>query len=170
MGDLEISHDMLLAGSDLESCRKRVQRFFDRTMLLRYDEVLIPEDEALNGTDEKFLSRLGEGLAANHQVMRELLDNLRDEGFATLEDIRNLKKGYISKIFHTVAHLLDGFIGIDSRFYNLEEDSHTISRELHRRILAAPDNFWILRVKGRIASAPEDPFDALRTFEWKGQG
>ena len=170
MGNLEISHDILLAGSDFATCRKRVNRFFDRTMLIRYDEVLISENESANGAGKEFRSRLQEGLDANHQAIGELLKNLKDEGFSTLEDLHGLEQGYASKIFHTIAHLLDGFIGIDSHFYNLEEDSHGISPDLEQKILAAPDNYWILRVKGRIASANEDPLHALRTFEWKGKG
>ena len=110
------------------------------------------------------------GLLANYQVTGELLKSLRDEGFETLADLQGLEKGYLSKILHTVAHLQDGFIGVDSRFYNLEEDSHNVSRDLRQKILAAPSSYWILRVIGRIASASEDPFDALRTFEWKGKG
>ena len=118
----------------------------------------------------RYPSGLQEGLAANHQAIGELLENLKDEGFTTLEDLQGVEKGYVSKIFHTIAHLLDGFIGIDSRFYNLVEDSHDISRDLQQNILAAPQNYWIIKVKGRIASAKsEDPFHVLRTFEWKGK-
>lgn len=170
MKDLDITHDVLLAGSDFEFCRRRVERFFDRTMLIRYDRVLVLEEESLNGAEEEqFFLRIHEGLAANHEVLLELLGNLKEEGFTTLDDIQDLEKGYISKIFHTIAHLLDGFIGIDSRFYNLEEDSHGISREMQRKIYAAPQTYWIIRVKGRIAPAGEDPLDVLRTFEWKGK-
>ncbi|MFC1827531.1 hypothetical protein ACFLZQ_06360 [Thermodesulfobacteriota bacterium] len=169
MGNLEILHDVLLAGSDFASCSKQVNRFFDRTMLIRYDEVLVLENESINGTEKEFWPRLQEGLAANQRVIGELLENLKGEGFATLEDLQGLEKGYVSKIFHTIAHLLDGFIGIDSRFYNLEEDSHGISRDLQQKILSAPQSYWVLRVKGRIASAGEEPFHALRTFEWKGK-
>jgi len=169
MGNLEISHDVLLAGSDLESCRQRVERFFDRTMLIRYDRVRTLKEESYNGTDENFLPRLQEALAANHEVLKELLENLKEEGFATLEDLQDLEKGYISKVFHTIAHLLDGFIGIDSRFYNLEEDSHGISREMLRNIHAAPQGYWLIRVTGSLAPAGEDPLDSLRTFEWNGK-
>jgi len=168
MESLEMFHDILVAGPDFEFCRKRVKRFFDRTPLVRYDEVLIPENESVNGEEKEFSSRLQEGLAANKKIIGELLVNLKAEGFVTLADLQDLEKGYVSKIFHTIAHLLDGFIGIDSRFYNLEEDSHGISRDLGRKIHISPHNFWMVRVRGRIAPAGEDPFDALRTFEWKG--
>ncbi|MFC1837909.1 hypothetical protein ACFLYW_04440 [Thermodesulfobacteriota bacterium] len=170
MENLEISHEILLAGSDFESCRQHVIRFFDRTMLIHYDEVLASEDMSMNGADSDFWSRLEQGVAANHQAIGELLNNLKVEGFATLEELHGVEKGYVSKTFHTIAHLLDGFIGIDSRFYNLEEDSHGISRDLRQKIQASPENYWLLRVLGRITSASEDPLDALRTFEWKGKG
>ena len=97
--------------------------------------------------------------------MQEFLVNLKQEGFTALDDIQSLEKGYLSKILHTIAHLQDGFIGIDSRFFSLVEDSHGISRDLPQKIAAAPENYWILRLKGTIVSTAEDPLDALRTFE-----
>ena len=168
MADLDIEHDILLAGLTFASCRQQVERFFARTDLLRYERVLVPEEEAVNGTDSRFRDRLTAGLAANRLVLAELLENLKEEGFATLDDIGELEKGYLSKVLHTVAHLQDGFIGIDSRFYNLEEDSHGISRDLQRQVAAEPGRYWILRVKGSIGSSGEDPLDSLRTFERKG--
>ena len=169
MGTLEISHDILIAGSDFESCQQQVKRFFARTMLIRYDRVLISENESLSGTGKNFRARMEAGLRANQKVLGEFLANLKDEGFVALDDLQSLEKGYLSKILHTIAHLQDGFIGIDSRFYNLVEDSHGVSRNLQQKIAAAPDSYWILRIKGRIASASEDPFDALRTFEGRGK-
>jgi hypothetical protein len=136
-------------------------------MLIRYDQVLVQEDESLNASDKEFWSRLEQGIAANHSTIGELLQNLKDEGFTTLEELHGVEKGYVSKTFHTIAHLLDGFVGIDSRFYNLEEDSHGISQELRQKIHDAPEKYWILKVKGEISSTAEDPLDALRTFEWK---
>lgn len=169
MGTLEISHDILVAGSGFESCQQQVKRFFARTMLIRYDRVLISENESLSGTGKNFRARMEAGLRANQKVLGEFLANLKDEGFVALDDLQSLEKGYLSKILHTIAHLQDGFIGIDSRFYNLVEDSHGVSRNLQQKIAAAPDSYWILRIKGRIASTSEDPFDALRTFEGRGK-
>ena len=165
MADLEIPHDILVAGTSFQTCRQRVHRFFDRTTLIHYDEILVVEPESVSSADRRFRERMAAGIAANRNVLGELLANLQEEGFTTLEDLQSLEKGYLSKILHTVAHILDGFIGIDSRFYNLEEDSHTVSRDLLNKILADPGSHWILSVKGRIASGAADPFDALRTFE-----
>ena len=72
MGNLEISHDILLAGSDFASCRKRVKHFFDSTMLIRYDQVQIVENVSISGTDKGFSIRLQEGLAANQKTIGEL--------------------------------------------------------------------------------------------------
>jgi len=168
MKNLEISHDILVAGSDFTACSQKVSRFFDRTMLIRYDRVLIIETESVKGTDGNFQKRIGAGLAANQKILAGFLGNLKAEGFASLDDLPSLEKGYLSKILHTIAHLQDGFIGIDSRFYNLEEDSHGISRSLQQKIEMAPGNYWLLMVKGRITSPGEDPLDALRTFEGRG--
>lgn len=165
MMNLEVLHDILIAGSDFESCRQQVARFFNRTMLIRYDEVLISEDEALNGTQPDFWPQLESGLTANRKILQDFLGHLKAEGFSTLDDLEGMEKGYQSKMLHIVAHLQDGFIGIDSRFYNLAEDSHGISGNLRRKIAASPENYWLLRVKGKIASTEEDPLDALRTFE-----
>lgn len=169
MENLEISHDILIAGSDFESCRQRVSHFFAKTLLLRYDELLVMEDKSINGRDENFWPRIQEGLTANKEVLAEFLESLKQEGFASLDDIQGMEKGYLSKILHTIAHLQDGFIGIDSRFYNLDEDSHGVSRYLRQKINAMPENFWLLRIIGRIAGTGEDPLDVLRTFEGRGR-
>ena len=169
MGSLEISHDILISGSDFRSCRRRIERFFENTMLVRYDEVEVIESESICAVEKGFGPRLQEGLAANRQVLEGFLENLKKEGFAKLDDIKDLEKGYLSKILHTIAHLQDGFIGIDSRFYNLEEDSHGVSRNLQKNIDAIPESYWVVRVMGKIASPGEDPFDALRTFEGRNR-
>ena len=56
MGNLEIVHDVLIAGSDFESCRQQVQRFFRSTMLIRYDEVMVMENESIKGSQKKILA------------------------------------------------------------------------------------------------------------------
>jgi len=134
-------------------------------MLIHYDEVLVREEESVNGTEKNFRVRLREGLQANREVLGKFLADLKDEGFSALDDLQAMEKGYLSKILHLIAHLQDGFIGIDSRFYNLAEDSHGVSKSLQQKIDAAPQKYWILKVTGRIASGAEDPLDALRTFE-----
>ena len=167
--DLEVSLDILVAGEDFASCRHKVSRFFDRTMLIRFDEVRVDEKESMNAADQAFWLRLDEGVSANRKIVGELVASMQEEGVATFEDLQKLEQGYLTKILHTIAHLLDGFIGIDSRFYSLEEDSHAISKALRRQIAAEPQQFWIVRVVGKIGTVSQDPLDALRTFEMKKQ-
>ncbi len=49
-----------------------------------------------------------------------------------------MPQGYKSKMLHVITHFLDGFFGIDTFFYNLEEDSHWVSEELQKKIAEAP--------------------------------
>jgi len=167
--DLEVSLDVLVSGEDFVSCRHRVSRFFERTMLVRFDEVRVDQEESFNAADQPFWVRLDEGISVNRRTVNELAANLKQAGYSSLEELQDLEKGYLTKMLHTIAHLLDGFIGIDSRFYSLEEDSHTISNGLREQIAAQPQQFWILRVVGKIGTAGPDPLDALRTFEIKRQ-
>ncbi|MDX1776120.1 MAG: hypothetical protein R3297_06035, partial [Desulfobulbales bacterium] len=137
MWDLEVVHDILIEGSDFASCKQRVGSFFDRTMLIRYDSVVIVKNESVNGSDQTFWTRIQEGLTANKHSMKKLLENLKEEGFASIDDLQSLEQGYLSKILHTIAHLKDGFVGVDSRFYNLVEDSHSITRGLLQKLIEA---------------------------------
>jgi len=163
--DLKVSLDVLIAGSDFASCQQRVLRFFERTMLVRFDKVNVAEQESMHAADRAFWPRLDKGVSANRKVVGELVASLQEEGIATFEDLRKLEQGYLTKILHTIAHLMDGFIGIDSRFYSLEEDSHSVSKALRKSIHENPGQHWLLRVIGTIASESQDPIDALRTFE-----
>jgi len=165
--DLEVPIDVLVAGEDFASCHHRVSRFFDRTMLIRFDEVRVDEKESINAADQAFWARLDEGVSANRKVISELVASLQEEGVVTFGDLQKLEQGYLTKILHTIAHLLDGFIGIDSRFYSLEEDSHSVSKVLRKSNNENPQQYWLLRVMGKIISESQDPLDALRTFEWE---
>ena len=167
--EMEIPLDFLVAGEDFASCRHRVERFFERTMLVRFDQVQIDEEGSVGAADQAFWQQLDEGIEENRKTVSELAVKLQQEGYTSLAELQDLEKGYLTKILHTIAHLLDGFIGIDSRFYSLEEDSHAISSELRKRIAAEPQKFWIIRVIGKIGAASQDPLDALRTFEIKKQ-
>lgn len=164
--ELTGTHDLLVAGPDFETCRQKVERFFVRTELIRYDEIRV-EEAAVNGGDPAFWERLAAGEAANRQIIDGLFAELAAEGFRTAADFQHMGQGYLSKVFHTIAHLLDGFIGIDSRFYNLEEDSHRLSRGLRQKILATPAEYWLLTVIGASQADDADPLDRLRSFEKK---
>ncbi len=88
----------------------------------------------------------------NRKVVKEFLNELGTEGYKSLEHIAQVPQGYLSKLVHTVAHLLDGFFGIDSRFYNLEEESHWVSPQLYQQIKLYPGEFWIIEVAGFLTN------------------
>ena len=66
--------------------------------------------------------------------------------YSSLQDLFFIKQGFESKILHTVTHMLDGFIGVDSAFYNLIEDSHWLSPSLRREITSHMHEYWLVRV------------------------
>jgi hypothetical protein len=75
-----------------------------------------------------------------------------------VDQLLTLKQGYATKILHTLTHLLDGFIGIDSAFYNLVEDSHWVSGELAEAIRVAGAEYWLVPVRtGMLAASVLHP-------------
>jgi hypothetical protein len=65
-----------------------------------------------------------------------------------------------------VAHLVDGFFGIDTVFYNLADDSHAVSPQLRQEIEATPGEYWLLKIHAEIKSADRETLVAsLRRFE-----
>ena len=79
--------------------------------------------------------------------MLGLIHELQESGYHTLVELAEIKQGYESKTLHTLVHLLDGFIGIDSKFYNLIENSHLISASLRREIKQTPAHYWLLQIE-----------------------
>lgn len=88
-----------------------------------------------------------DGIAANRQLVGELLGELGEGGFEKLTDLLEMRQGYESKLLHSITHLLDGFFGVDTVFYNLEEDSHGISDRLVMAIKANPAGFWLVEAE-----------------------
>jgi hypothetical protein len=79
---------------------------------------------------------------------------LQETGLGRAEDLLTLQQGYPSKLLHILTHMLDGFIGIDSVFYNLIEDSHWLSAPLRSTILHKPEHYWLVPVwHGPVASS-----------------
>ncbi|MCK5228376.1 MAG: hypothetical protein KAK02_09225 [Desulfobulbaceae bacterium] len=148
----EAVHNILVAGPDFESCRNHVLQFFEKTQLLQYDNVTIDPDRSLQGTDPGFWLRIEEGLAAIQDLVKAQLEELKEAGCTSLDDLLHLEYGYPSKVLHIMTHLLDGFIGIDSVFYNLIEDSHDLSDTLQKKILQDLSLYWLLHVRGSAAS------------------
>lgn len=54
MTSLHVTHLMLVDGPDLETCSQRVERFFNRTILLKYDTVRINAEHSFAATAPEF--------------------------------------------------------------------------------------------------------------------
>ncbi len=137
---------LLEVDSYTEGC-KRVVHFLEDTVLVSYDQVEFNFDLSCSALDQNFWELVDSGLEKNRQSMIGLIDELRKSGYSQLLDLTKMKQGYESKVFHTLAHLLDGFVGMDSSFYNLVDDSHQISDSLHLKIKQDPGNYWIVQIK-----------------------
>ncbi len=155
-------HDILIDGNDQQSCSNRVLHFLEQNMLVRYARVEVNGDASVPATAPDFWARLEMAIELNNRTVAELLLELQNEGFADLGDLQKMEQGYQSKLFHTLAHLLDGFFGIDSSFYNLVEDSNSVSAGLRQQIQEEPEKFRLLRVKGWGTSESADRLTALR--------
>ncbi len=136
-------HVILVEGDDSDICRTHVLNFFERTSLVQYDNIVV-EDTILSGNDPDFATELEAGLKKNKITLSRFIDELAATGFNGKSDLIKLGQGYQSKILHIIAHFLDGFIGIDSVFYNLTEDSHWLSDEARKKIKRQPERFRLL--------------------------
>jgi hypothetical protein len=139
-----VTHLLLTASADSTEAQTRVRHFFNRNFLVKYDRVTINESRITPAADPDFWPRLEAGLAENRRVLAQFLADLQESGFRQLADLGAMPQGYESKILHIVTHLLDGFFGIDSRFYNMQEDAHTVSDRLRRSIREKPQGFWLV--------------------------
>jgi hypothetical protein len=143
-------HEILVKGSDFETGKAKVLQFFKRYQLVRYSQIDIPRDAALAAGDPDFDNRLQKAILKNRGIVDALADELQREGVDTLHDLAALPQGYKTKMLHVITHLLDGFFGIDTYFYNLEEDSHWVSEPLIRKIHTDSSQYWLLTIKAKV--------------------
>ncbi|HFQ91173.1 MAG TPA: hypothetical protein ENK27_13960 [Desulfobulbus sp.] len=149
MGE-EFLHDILATGPDMESAGRRILGFLDATPLVRYHRLEFDREFSMNGRDDRLLPRVGEAVAENRRILDAMLAELRHEGLADLADLARLEQGYQSKLFHVIAHILDGFFGIDSRFYDLDESSHWLTGHRRRLLADMPEQCWLIRIRARL--------------------
>jgi hypothetical protein len=140
-------HSVLATGGSSEDARAQVLHFFKATSLVNYDKIIIPTEGMTPATDPVFNERLEQGLRRNREILDRFLDELSAAQPTPELDIANLPQGYPSKIFHIIAHFLDGFIGIDSAFYNLVDDSHWLPDKSRDRIGTEPEKFWLFQLE-----------------------
>lgn len=143
-------YEILVKGSDYESCEKRALLFFQRYQLVRFSDVTIQKGRSVHASNQEFHERLREATRENRKILDNLIRELQEEKVETLEDLHTLPQGYKTKLLHVITHFLDGFFGIDTHFYNLVEDSHWVSAEIEKSIREAPSNFWLISLDARI--------------------
>ena len=145
-------HKIISHADSITAAQEYVYGFFDNSMLIHYDTVKVVSVRSLSAADASFWSETESAIAENRSVLNRYIDELKETGCSSLDDFSCIAQGYSSKVFHLIAHLLDGFIGIDSIFYSLPEDSHWLSDTLRKKIIADPDHYWLMHVEGHFAS------------------
>lgn len=150
VGKTKYHHEILVKGSDFGICERKVLHFFEHYQLVRYSRVIILEDESLPASNPGYEKRLEKAILKNRHIVNGLIKELQAEGITTMDDIGKMPQGYKSKMLHVITHFLDGFFGIDTFFYNIEEDSHLVSEELQKKIAEAPTYYWILAAEANI--------------------
>ena len=145
---IEGRHVFLLKGADAAENHERIRRYLSTYDLLRYSRVESGDAPPLQASDPGFQRRLEDGMAENRRRLRSLLDEMRREGVETLEDLGELSQGHLTNTLHTATHLLDGFFGIDSHFFNLVEGTHEISDALRRKTASFPGEYMLVSVVG----------------------
>jgi len=165
-----VIHQFLTPAPSREAAQARVSLFFAKNFLVKYDQVTLLAERTIGAGEAEFWGWLAAGVAANRQVVAELLGELGDGGFEKLTDLMDIPRGYQSKLLHIIAHMLDGFFGVDSVFYNLEEDSHGLSDRLAAVIRANPGGFWLVEAECASDTGHDpDRLDLIRRFETEPQ-
>lgn len=146
---------MLLAGDSFEHCSSQVHRFFDLTSLVIYDCIEARLELSCSGLDADFMDRIAEAQNRNRRLIGELIVELEKIGVRSTADLQTIEQGYVSKTLHILSHFLDGFIGIDSYFYNLLDDSHWLTPRTAAAIAGNPRHYWLIHIDGYSATPAE---------------
>ena len=162
--NIEIYHELLVEAEDFDAAQHKVQRFFEKNFLVRYDAVIILEEQSLSAEHQGFFERIEAATAANRQFLKEQLSELANINVKTVEALNRLPQGFESKTLHTAAHMLDGFFGIDTCFYNLEEESHWLSDKAEEDIRRRPGRYWLIKVEA-LSGKDSDRLSLIRSFK-----
>jgi hypothetical protein len=139
-------HKVLLGGEDFAHCSSQVKKFFDLSSLVVYDCVETVEEHSCSANQERFFEILSQAEGRNRQIAAELLGELVKAGIRQPTDLLTIEQGYQSKTLHILSHFLDGFIGTDSYFYNLVDDSHWLPSATAARIRQQPERYWLIHL------------------------
>jgi hypothetical protein len=145
-------HKILCKSPDFATAKQHVIRYFEQTMLLNYDSVEIDASISYPASSESFWPDADAAILKNRKLLASYIAELHHSGCQDFNDIKDITVGYQSKLIHLIAHLVDGFIGIDSLFFCLPEDSHWVSDPLKETIQQNPEQFWLLHVNANFHS------------------
>lgn len=150
-------HKILLTGDSFAHCSEQVHKFFDLTSLVIYDCIETVAAQSCSSLDADFTDRIAAAQKHNRQMVQSYIDELVQAGFTTTKDLVHLEQGYLSKTIHILSHFLDGFIGIDSYFYNLIDDSHWLPPATAQAIDDETEthHFWLLHIKCYATTSEE---------------
>lgn len=148
-------HKILVAGESFEHCASQVHRFFDLTSLVIYDCIEARQEKSCSGLDAVFPARIEEAINHNRRLVREFTADLEKAGVKSTADLPTVEQGFVSKTLHILAHFLDGFVGIDSHFYNLLDDSHWLPAPTAAAIAENPGQYWLIHIDCYSATPAE---------------
>ena len=144
--EFSVFHDFLVKAPDFSSAQAQVSNFLQDTTLIRYGSVKTDHNKSCSAEHKDFWRRLDQGVAENRKIVADLISELELCDYSSLQDLSSVKQGFESKILHTITHMLDGFVGVDSVFYSLIEDSHWLSPSLREEIMSQPNQYWLVHV------------------------
>lgn len=148
------SHLVLVTGKDYTTASTQVQNFFDNSLLVQYDHIAIRAEKSRSAADAGFTKLLEEGLEANRITLEKFVNEFEKTGFQSVRDFLQIPCGYPSKLLHIITHFVDGFIGIDTHFYNLIDDSHWLPDNTAEAIADDPNQHWLIHLDG-YSETPE---------------
>jgi hypothetical protein len=148
-------HKVLLAGDSFDHCSAQVHKFFDLTSLVIYDCIEAIEKKSFSGLDAAFFDHIAKAEMHNRRSVQGLVNELIKADICKTTDLQNVEQGYLSKTVHILSHFLDGFIGIDSYFYNLIDDSHWLPQTTAQVIHENRRHYWLLHIDCFAATAKE---------------
>ncbi len=143
----ESQHILLVQAENAKEAVHQVRHFLQTSELVSYEQLNIDETRVMAGNSDTFWKDLRQGVEENRKFSRWVLKELQETGVGEVADLLALPLGYPSKLLHILAHMVDGFVGIDSVFYNMVEDSHWLGEKIETVIRKNPEQFWLVPVE-----------------------
>lgn len=147
-------HNVLVTADTFDNACTQVEEFFASTMLVRYDKIDIDRQLCYSAEDDNFDHILQNNIETNRKTLQKFINEFEKTGITAIAELHTVECGYPSKLLHIITHFLDGFIGIDSKFYNLHEDSHWVSETILQEITEKASSYWLIHING-YSETPE---------------